>query len=155
MAESAKNQAKSKDSAGAKGERASRGNAAANPGENPSQRDLARQMAALTASTEEQVDALRVDLVQDPRGRDTRDATGKIVDELARERMAGMTEVGPELEDKGVVSAVPGRDNPSGILRRHHPNTEIARAQNVVEGNQDEPRDEALMERRADEGTAA
>lgn len=118
------------------------------------QEDLARQTAALNASTDEEVDALRVDLMQDPRGRDTRDGTGKIVDEVAREHMAGMTEVGPELDDKGVVSAVPGRDNPSGILRRHHPNTEVARAQDVVEGNLEEPRDEGRMERKVDEGTA-
>lgn len=118
------------------------------------QGDLARQTAALNASTDEEVDALRVDLMQDPRGRDTRDGTGKIVDEVAREHMAGMTEVGPELDDKGVVSAVPGRDNPSGILRRHHPNTEVARAQDVVEGNLEEPRDEGRMERKVDEGTA-
>lgn len=118
------------------------------------QGDLARQTAALNASTDEEVDALRVDLMQDPRGRDTRDGTGKIVDEVAREHMAAMTEVGPELDDKGVVSAVPGRDNPSGILRRHHPNTEVARAQDVVEGNLEERRDEGRMEREVDEGTA-
>lgn len=118
------------------------------------QGDLAKQTAALNASTDEEVDALRVNLTQDPRGRDTRDGTGKIVDEVAREHMAGMTEVGPELDDKGVVSAVPGRDNPSGILRRHHPNTEIARAQDVVEGNVEEPRDEGRIERKVDEGTA-
>lgn len=163
MAERAKNQTKSQNSAGAKGERENpRGNPGGEPAEVTSaskprmlQGDLARQTAALNASAEEEVDALRVDLVQDPRGRDTRNGTGKIVDELARERMAGMTEVGPELDDKGVVSAVPGRDNPSGILRRHHPNTEIARSQDVVEGNMEEPRDEGRMERKVDDGTAA
>ena len=41
------------------------------------------------------------------------------------------------------------------VLRRHHPNTGIARAQDVVEGNLDQPRDEEVMERKVDEGTAA
>jgi hypothetical protein len=164
MAERAKNRAGN--SAGTNGERNRRDNDAANPGggrvevtvgSKPRmvEGDLARQTAALNASTDEEVDALRVDLMQDPRGHDTRDGTGKIVDELAREHMAGMTETGPELDDKGVVTAVPGRDNPSGILRRHHPNTEIARSQDVVEGTMDEPRDESRMERKVDEGTAA
>ncbi|MFP5236242.1 MAG: hypothetical protein ACLGSD_10085 [Acidobacteriota bacterium] len=163
MAEREKNQTKGKDGSGAQG---GRDGAGANPGgervavtaggkPRMVEGDLARQTAALNASTDEEVDALRVNLMQDPRGRDTRNGTGKIVDEVAREHMAGMTEVGPELDDKGVVSAVPGRDNPSGILRRHHPNTEIARAQDVVEGNVEEPRDEARMERNVDDGTAA
>lgn len=117
--------------------------------------DLAREQAAYAASIEEEIDALRVDLTQDARGRDTRDGTGRIVDELAADRMAGLTESGPELEDKGVVSAVPGRDNTSSVLRQHHPNTGIARAQDVVEGNVEEPRDEARMDRKVDEGAAA
>ena len=104
---------------------------------------------------EEEVDALRVDLVQDARGRDTRDGTGRIVDELAAAQMAAITETGPELEDKGVVSVVPGRDNTSGILRRRHPNTSVARAQDVVEGKLEEPRDDGRIERKVDDGTAA
>lgn len=117
--------------------------------------NLAREQAAYNASIEEEIDALRVDLTQDTRGRDTRDGTGRIVDDVAAERMAGLTESGPELEDKGVVSAVPGRDNTSSVLRQHHPNTGVARAQDVVEGNVEEPRDEARIERNVDEGTAA
>ncbi|HWG19995.1 MAG TPA: hypothetical protein VG225_05640 [Terracidiphilus sp.] len=117
--------------------------------------DLAREANQLDASTEEEVDALRVNLTQDTGVQDTRNGTGKIADDLARERIAGMTEVGPDLENKGVVSAVPGRDDTSSILRRHHPNTGLARAQDVVEGNLDEPRDEARMDRKVDEGTAA
>lgn len=173
MAERAKNRASNQDArasnqdaAGSKVERPGRESGGANPGAEPVEvtvgrkarmveGDLARQVAALNASTDEEVDALRVNLVQDQRGHDTRNGTGKIVDELARERMAGMTETGPELDDKGVVSVVPGRDNPSGILRRHHPNMEIARSQDLGEGNMDEPRDESRMERKVDEGTAA
>lgn len=118
--------------------------------------DLARETARLNASTEEEVDALRVDLVQDDDSMHMkRYGTGKIVDDVAREHMAGMTESGPELDDKGVNSVVPGRDNTSSVLRSHHPNTGIARAQDVVEGNLEEPRDEGRLDRKVDEGTAA
>lgn len=63
--------------------------------------------------------------------------------------------MGPMQPDQGVVTVEPGRDDTSQVLRRHHPNTGIARAQDVIEGNLDEPRDEEVMERKADEGTAA
>ena len=74
---------------------------------------------------------------------------------LAEEEIARFTEVGPMQPDQGVVSVEPGRDDTSRVLRRHHPNTGIARAQDVVEGNLDQPRDEEVMERKVDEGTAA
>jgi hypothetical protein len=53
-----------------------------------------------------------------------------------------------------VDPVVPGRDDTSETLRRHHPNTDVARADAVVEGNLDEPRDEEVGERMVDEGTA-
>jgi len=118
--------------------------------------DAARETARLNAQTEEEVDALRVNLVQDDDSmQNARYGTGKIVDEVARDHMAGMTEVGRELDDKGVNSVVPGRDNTSSVLRRRHPDTDVARAQDVVEGNLEEPRDEGRMDRKVDEGTAA
>jgi hypothetical protein len=116
---------------------------------------LARETAALDASTEEEVDALRLNLEPDSRGRDTRDGTGRIVDELAANQIVQMTEAGPELQNKGVASVSPGRDNTSGILRRHHPDTKGPRAQYLVESNLDEPRDETRTERKEDDGTAA
>lgn len=118
--------------------------------------DLARETAKLNASTEEEVDALWVNLTQDGQSMDNpRYGTGLIGDDLAREHMAGATEVGPELDDKGVNVVVPGRDNTSNRLRRRHPDTTIARAQNVVEGNLEEPREEARTDHKVDEGTAA
>lgn len=118
--------------------------------------DMARETARLNASTEEEVDALRVDMTQDDDSmHNTRYGTGKITDDLAREHMAGITEAGRELDDKGVNTVVPGRNNTSSVLRRRHPNTDVARAQDVVEGNLEEPRDEALTDRKVDEGTAA
>lgn len=117
--------------------------------------DLAADVDALDAETEEEVDALRVNLYQDDDETSaTRDGTGRIVDDAAEEELARFTEVGPMQPDQGVVSAEPGRDDTSEVLRRHHPNTSVARSQDVVEGNLDEPRDEELMDRKVDEGTA-
>lgn len=116
---------------------------------------LGREIDKLDATTDEEVDALRVDLYQDDEVAEPRDGTGLVADDLAAEHVAEFTEVGRDLPDKGVVSAVPGRDDTSEVLRSHHPNTEIARAQDVVEGNLEEPRDEERVERKVDEGTAA
>jgi hypothetical protein len=119
-------------------------------------KETARETARLNAQTEEEVDALRVNLVQDDDSmQNTSYGTGKIVDDVARDRMAGMTEVGRDLDDKGVNSVVPGRNNTSSALRSHRPNTGIARAQDIGEGNLDEPRDEGRLDRKVDEGTAA
>jgi hypothetical protein len=118
--------------------------------------EMAREAEKLQAETEEQLDALRVNLNQDGnRMNDTRHGTGIIADDVARDQIARATEVGPELEDMGVNAVVPGRENTSGRLRRRHPDTGIARAGNVVEGNVEEPREEGTTDRRVDEGTAA
>jgi hypothetical protein len=118
--------------------------------------DLARETAKLNASTEEEVDALRVNLTQDGQSMDNpRYGTGIIADDLARDQMAGATEAGPELDDKGVNVVVPGREDTSARLRRRHPDSGIGRAQDVVEGNLEEPREEARTDRKVDEGTAA
>ena len=114
-----------------------------------------RELDKLAASTEEEVDALRVNLMQDAEFRDPRDASGRVVDEVARQRIAAVTEVGKDLDDKGVNVVTPGRDDTSSIIREHHPNTGLARAQDVVEGNLDEPREESRTDRKVDEGTAA
>lgn len=117
--------------------------------------DLSREIDKLDAETEEEIDALRLDLVQDGGESHTTDTSGRIVDDTAEEELARFTEVGPMQPDQGVVTVEPGRDDTSRVLRRHHPNTEVARAQDVVEGNLDEPRDEEVMDKKVDEGTAA
>ena len=118
--------------------------------------EMARELAKLDASTEEEVDALRVNLTQDDDSRqNTRYGTGIIADDLAEERIASATEVGNMLDDKGVNSVEPGRDNTSSTLRSHHPKTNLSRTESIVEGNVEEPRDEARIDRKADEGTAA
>lgn len=116
--------------------------------------DLSEKLSELAASTEEEVDALRVNLTQDDYPRSTRDSSGLVVDDTAQERLARFTEADPMQGDIGVVSVEPGRDDTSRILRRHHPNTTIAGSDAIVEGNLDEPMDETIMERKVDEGTA-
>jgi len=117
--------------------------------------DLSREADKLDASTEEEIDALRVNLVQDGGQSRTTDSSGRVVDDVAEEELARFTEGGPMQPDQGVVTVAPGRDDTSRVLSRHHPNTTIARAQDVVEGNLDEPTNEQVMERKVDEGTAA
>ncbi|UWZ84552.1 hypothetical protein [Occallatibacter riparius] len=117
--------------------------------------DLARETAKLDAETEEEVDALKVNLTQDDDSRrNTRYGTGVIADDVAQARIAGETEVGEDLDDKGVKPVVPGREDTSARIRRRHPQT-VARAQDVVEGNVEETREESRTDRKVDEGTAA
>jgi hypothetical protein len=116
--------------------------------------DISQKLSELAATTEEEVDALRVNLVQDDYPPSTRDSSGRIIDDTAEERLARFTEADPMQGDVGVVSVEPGRDDTSRILRRHHPNTTIARSDAVVEGNLDEPMDETIVERKVNDGTA-
>ncbi len=58
------------------------------------------------------------------------------------------------LENLGAESVEPGRDDTSSVLRRHYPDSAIARSEAVVEGNLDEPMDETKTEPRVDERTA-
>jgi len=110
----------------------------------------------LDASTAEEIDALEINLLQDgDEFRDPDDGTGRIDDEIARDQIEGMTEVGSDLVDKGVDSVAPGSDDSSDTLRRHRPATQIIRAGNQVEATPDEPRDEAFTDPEAGEGTAA
>lgn len=115
---------------------------------------VGRAIDALDASTEEEIDALKLDLTQEDERPNARDGSGRIVDDVAEERLAEFTEVGRDLDDEGAESLLPGLDDTSQVLREHHPNTEFGRADAIVEGNFDESRDEQLEERKVDEGTA-
>jgi hypothetical protein len=115
---------------------------------------LGEKLNELAVTTEEEVDALRVNLMQDDEPPSTRDSSGRVVDDTAEERLAPFIEADPMQPDIGVVSVEPGRDDTSRVLRRHHPNTTIARSDAVVEGNLEEPMDETITERKVDEGTA-
>jgi N utilization substance protein A len=112
------------------------------------------QFEQFDASTAEELDALEVNLLQDDDDiRDDDDGTGPIEDDVARDQIEGMTEVGPDLIDKGVESVSPGREDTSATLRRLRPTTRIARAEDQVDATRDEPRDEFFADR--DGNTAA
>jgi hypothetical protein len=115
---------------------------------------LGRQIEALDASTAEELDALEVNLRQEDERPNSRDGSGRIVDDVAEEQIAEFTEVGPDLDEEGAFPVAPGRDDTSAVLRRHHPNTDVTRADAVVEGNVEDVRSEELGERHVDEGTA-
>lgn len=116
--------------------------------------DLARQVDALDATTDEELDALEIDLLQDGSRPDVGNGSGWIVDDVAEEELAGFTEVGPDLEDRGARSVAPSLDDTGTILRRHRPNVEVSRSEDILEGNLDEPRDEERGEARADSDAA-
>lgn len=112
----------------------------------PQSEDLQQQFNSLDASTEEELDALEVDLAQDSELGASRDGSGRIIDELAEEEIAKSTEVGPGADDRGARSVEPGRQDTSGVLRRHHPAPPAgADPEAIVEGNVDAPLDEGLQ----------
>ncbi len=125
------------------------------PGEERPASAEATAAHADAASSEEEVDALTQDLVQGGDEPSTTDGTGPISDELAAERIEELTESGPALDTEGAKSLVPGRQDTSAILAGHETNPEVARDEAVVEGNAEEVREEALGEKKVDEGTGA
>src|SRR5580692_8707359 len=68
------------------------------------------------ASTDEEIDALKLDLTQTDDAPETADGTGIVNDEVAEERIAELTEDGSALDDEGAESLVPGRDDTSELL---------------------------------------
>lgn len=106
---------------------------------------LGRQIDALDASTEEELDALKVDLDQDGEPFDARDGSGRVDDDVAEEQIAAFTEVGPMADGRGGESVAPGRDDTSAVLRRHRPHSKAGDDTDaIVEGNIDPPLDEEL-----------
>jgi hypothetical protein len=108
---------------------------------------LGRQFDALDASTEEELDALKVDLVQEGNPFSARDGSGRVADEVAEEQIAAFTEVGPLVDDRGGQSVTPGREDTSAALRRRRPHSKAGDDSDaIVEGNIDPPLDEELEE---------
>lgn len=114
-----------------------------------------KEFDALDASTEEEVDALKVNLLQDDALSDSKDGSGRVIDDVAEGTIAGFTETGPLEVNRGAIPLAPGREDTSRAIRQHHTNTEVARSESIVEGNLDEPRDEQLTERKVDDGRGA
>ena len=83
---------------------------------------LDEERAKSDAELGEELDALRVDDEdggdEDP---DTRDSSGRVVDEIARERMEELTESGRDAGEVGVLPQDAGRDDTSARLRRQNP----------------------------------
>jgi N utilization substance protein A len=100
---------------------------------------------------EEEIEALEQDLTQAGEERPSEDGSGFISDELAEERLAEITETGEALEDEGAESLDPGREDTSEVLAEHHPHFDNDA---VLEGNTDEPKDEAVENEKAEEGGA-
>jgi N utilization substance protein A len=109
----------------------------------------------LAAETDEEIAALELGLTQDDNAPELRDGSGRINDELAEERLAELTETGPLLDEEGAESLVPGREDTSAQIAAHNPNFDIARSETVLEGQEDEPRDEIKQDAKVDEGSGA
>ena len=108
--------------------------------------ELGQKLDELSASTEEELHALEVNLLQEGDRPDSRDASGLIVDDAAEERIARFTESDPMQSNPGAISIEPGRDDSSAILRNHYAETSIVNSDAVVESNLDEPMDETVDE---------
>jgi transcription termination/antitermination protein NusA len=83
---------------------------------------LDEERAKADAELGEELDALQVDDAdgsnEDP---DTRDSSGRVVDEIARERIEELTESGREVGEVGVLPQDAGNDDTSARLRRQNP----------------------------------
>jgi N utilization substance protein A len=83
---------------------------------------LDEERAKADAELGEELDALRVDDAdgtdEDP---DNRDSSGRVVDEIARERIEELTESGREVGEVGVLPQDAGKDDTSARLRRQNP----------------------------------
>jgi N utilization substance protein A len=102
----------------------------------------AAALKAEEASLDEEIDALQQDLTQSDEEPVSEDGSGLINDELAEERLAEVTEVGPDLDDEGAESVVPGRDDTSEVLVEHQVNPKLDEDELVGEGNTEEVKDE-------------
>ncbi len=83
---------------------------------------LDEERAKSDAELGEELDALQVDDEdggdEDP---DTRDSSGRVVDEIARERIEELTESGRDAGEVGVLPQDAGNDDTSARLRRQNP----------------------------------
>ncbi|HEX4310396.1 MAG TPA: transcription termination factor NusA [Acidobacteriaceae bacterium] len=117
----------------------------------PEGKEEATALKAEEASLDEEVDALKQDLTQSEEEPASEDGSGMINDEVAEERLAEITEVGPDLDEEGAESVVPGRDDTSETLEAHEPDPDLVTDEGGLGGNVEEVKDEELEEKKTDE----
>jgi N utilization substance protein A len=110
----------------------------------------AAALKAEEASLDEEIDALKQDLTQSEEEHVSEDGSDLISDEVAEERLAEVTEVGPDLDEEGAESVVPGREDTSETLAAHEPDPDLVTDEGGLGGNVEEVKDEEL-EKKADE----
>jgi N utilization substance protein A len=102
------------------------------------------------AGLDEEIDALEQDLTQEGEQSVSEEGSGRIVDELAEERLAEVTEVGPDLDTEGGESLEPGRQDVSERIAEDQPHNlihgELLAEDAVLEGNTEEIKDEGRPE---------
>jgi N utilization substance protein A len=107
------------------------------------------KLKAEEASLDEEIDALKQDLTQSEDEPASEDGSGRIVDDVAEEQLAEITEVGPDLDDEGAESVDPGEEDTSEILAAHELDPELTTDDDaVLEGNIDEPKDAELEDKK-------
>ncbi len=106
----------------------------------------AAERKAQEASLDEEIDALEQDLTQSGEEPVSADGSGRISDEVAEERIAELTEVGPELDGEGAESLVPGREDTSALLAEHQVHPEVDGDAAVIEDSVEEVKDEENRE---------
>jgi N utilization substance protein A len=90
-------------------------------------------------------------LTQSDEEPESEDGSGLINDEVAEERIAELTEVGPDLDGEGAESLVPGREDTSELLAEHEVHPEVDGDESVIEDSVEEVRDEEVGEKKFDE----
>ena len=73
---------------------------------------------------------------------DDSESTGVIRDDVAEERLAELTEVGPDLDEEGAEAVAPGNEDTSETLVEHETHPEPGEDDAVVGGNVEQVRDE-------------
>jgi N utilization substance protein A len=107
--------------------------------------DIAEARRLEAAQSDEEIDALTQDLTQSGERTISDEGSGLIHDELAEEELAELTEVGPDLDDEGAESLVPGRDDVSERLADNQ-SEDVGEDQDaVLEGNVEEVKDEGYQ----------
>lgn len=128
--------------------------AGANESDDMEEEGLGEKLAELAVTSEEEVDALRINLFQEDERPDSYDGSGLVVDDVAEESLARFTEADPRESDLGAISVEPGNDNTSAVISRHHSKTSISHSDAVVEETLDEPMDETVSGPQVDKGSA-